>query len=44
MDRYKAPRWVMFLAELPRVATGKPDKRMLKENFRRYIETKSGSS
>jgi acyl-CoA synthetase (AMP-forming)/AMP-acid ligase II len=36
---YKAPAWVFFLEALPRVATGKPDKKKLRETFRHYLKT-----
>ncbi len=35
---FKAPYWAVFLAELPRVPPGKPDRKALKEMFRRYLE------
>lgn len=38
---YKAPYWVFFLDEIPRVPAGKPDKKKLKETFRRYLEAES---
>lgn len=37
---YKAPQWIFFVDELPRVATGKPDKKKLKATFVRYMETR----
>ena len=36
---YKAPRWVFSVAEIPKTPFGKPDRRQLKETFRRYRET-----
>jgi len=35
---YKAPHWVFFCESLPRIATGKHDKRQLKADFLRYLE------
>jgi acyl-coenzyme A synthetase/AMP-(fatty) acid ligase len=37
---HKAPQWVFFLAELPRVPPGKPDRKALKAMFRRYLEAR----
>jgi len=39
---HKAPQWVFFLAELPRVPPGKPDRKALKAMFRRYLESGPG--
>jgi acyl-CoA synthetase (AMP-forming)/AMP-acid ligase II len=36
---YKAPRWIFFASELPRVPVGKPDKKKLREMFQGYLET-----
>jgi long-chain acyl-CoA synthetase len=37
----KAPHYVFFLSELPRVAAGKTDKKMLRLAFQRYLETRA---
>jgi len=38
---HKAPAWYWFLDELPRIATGKADKKKLKEMFRRQLDSRS---
>lgn len=35
---FKAPYWVVFLSELPRVPPGKPDRKALRAMFGRYLE------
>ena len=37
---HKVPAWFLFLDELPRVATGKPDKKKLKELFRHHFDAR----
>jgi acyl-coenzyme A synthetase/AMP-(fatty) acid ligase len=37
---FKAPRWVFFIDQMPKVPPGKPNKKALRETFRRYLEGK----
>ena len=42
MAAYKRPRWVAFVAELPKTATGKIRKTELREVARRLSQTREG--
>jgi len=34
---FKAPRWVFFVDRIPKVPPGKPDRKALREIFRRHL-------